>query len=267
MPYIGFFWPLLILTVPLAVYSALHLGLRHIRGPLDRDAALATLPAVPARMTRRRVYLPLAVVVALMLLVRAFPHVIPPLGIPLMFLAGGAVAFAAAGARVEPDPGGARHVPRDARGERHPDRRGGARAGDGGQRRARPVRDLVHQRAGVRALRRDLRGVRVPRGRAGPVRGRLGLRHPVHARAARPRPHPGHGGAEPARLRVQRHAADGDPRQERDDPGRLPRLGTGRSCACRPRRRWRSRWSASRRSSTRTPSASCASPGDGGRRR
>jgi len=101
MPYIGFFWPLLILTVPLAVYAALHLGLRHIRGPLDRDAALATLPAVPARMTTLRVYLPIAVVVALMLLVRAFPHVIPPIGIPLMFLAGGAVAFAAAGLRVD----------------------------------------------------------------------------------------------------------------------------------------------------------------------
>ena len=37
MPYIGFFWPLLVLTVPLAVYAALHLGLRHIHGPLDRD--------------------------------------------------------------------------------------------------------------------------------------------------------------------------------------------------------------------------------------
>jgi TRAP-type C4-dicarboxylate transport system permease large subunit len=100
MPYIGFFWPLLIVTVPLAVYAALHLGLRHIRGPLDRDAALATLPAVPAHMTAARVYLPLVVVVALMLLVRAFPHVIPPLGIPLMFLAGGAVAFLAGGARI-----------------------------------------------------------------------------------------------------------------------------------------------------------------------
>jgi TRAP-type C4-dicarboxylate transport system permease large subunit len=100
MPYIGFFWPLLVLTVPLAVYAALHLGLRHIHGPLDRDVALATLPPVPAHMTTFRVYLPLVVVVALMLVVRMFPHVIPPLGIPLMFLAGGAVAFAAAGARV-----------------------------------------------------------------------------------------------------------------------------------------------------------------------
>jgi hypothetical protein len=51
-------------------------------------------------MTTFRVYLPLVVVVALMLLVRMFPHVIPPLGIPLMFLAGGAVAFAVAGSRV-----------------------------------------------------------------------------------------------------------------------------------------------------------------------
>jgi gluconate:H+ symporter, GntP family len=101
MPYIGFFWPLLILTVPLSVYAALHLGLRHIRGPLDRDAALAALPAVPPHMTAARVYLPLVVVVLLMLLVRTFPHVIPPIGIPLMFLAGGAVAFVAGGGRID----------------------------------------------------------------------------------------------------------------------------------------------------------------------
>jgi len=100
MPYIGFFWPLLILTVPLAVFSALYLGRGHIRGPLDRDAALATLPEVPAHLGTVRVYLPLAVVVSLMLLMRAFPHRIPPLGIPLMFLAGAAVAWATGGARL-----------------------------------------------------------------------------------------------------------------------------------------------------------------------
>ncbi|HEY3383134.1 MAG TPA: hypothetical protein VGK32_15290 [Vicinamibacterales bacterium] len=101
MPYIGFFWPLLIVTVPLAVYAALHLGWRHIHGPLDRDAALAALPAVPAHMTALRVYLPLTIVVVLMLLVRTFPHVIPPIGIPLMFMVGGAVAFVSAGFRID----------------------------------------------------------------------------------------------------------------------------------------------------------------------
>jgi hypothetical protein len=36
-----------------------------------------------------------------MLAVRAFPHVIPPIGIPLMFLAGGAVAFLAGAAHID----------------------------------------------------------------------------------------------------------------------------------------------------------------------
>jgi len=99
MPYIGFFWPLLILTVPIAVFSALYLGRGHAHRPLDRDAALATLPPVPAHLGAIRVYLPLALVVGLMLLVRAFPHRIPPIGIPLMFLAGAAVAWAAGGTR------------------------------------------------------------------------------------------------------------------------------------------------------------------------
>jgi gluconate:H+ symporter, GntP family len=96
MPYIGFFTPLLILTVPLAVFSALFLGLPHVAGPLDRDEALRVLPPIPEAMTGFRVYFPLAVVIALMLAVRAFPHRIPPLGIPLMFLVGTAVAFALA---------------------------------------------------------------------------------------------------------------------------------------------------------------------------
>jgi GntP family gluconate:H+ symporter len=100
MPYIGFFVPLMILTVPIAVFTALFLGLGHVKGPLDRDAALATLPAVPAGMGGARVYAPLLVVVSLMLLVRVFPHRIPPVGIPLMFLVGTAVAFVLGGGRM-----------------------------------------------------------------------------------------------------------------------------------------------------------------------
>jgi hypothetical protein len=86
--------------VPLAVFSALYLGLRHIKGPLDREAALRTLPPAPAGLNVVRVYLPIVVVVSLMLLVRAFPHRIPPLGVPLMFLIGAAVAYVLGGARM-----------------------------------------------------------------------------------------------------------------------------------------------------------------------
>ncbi|MGE5200301.1 MAG: hypothetical protein ACM3H9_11720 [Rhodospirillaceae bacterium] len=102
MPYIGFFWPLLILTVPLAILSALYLGAGHIRGPLDRQAALAALPPVPPNLGAVRVYLPLGVVVCLMLLVRAFPHAIPPIGIPLMFLVGAGIAWATGRVRLRP---------------------------------------------------------------------------------------------------------------------------------------------------------------------
>jgi len=100
MPYIGFFWPLLVLTVPLAAFSALYLGVGHIEGPLDRDAALSALPPAPAHLRAVRVYLPVFVIVTLMLLVRAFPHRIPPLGIPLMFLIGAAIAYVTGGARL-----------------------------------------------------------------------------------------------------------------------------------------------------------------------
>ena len=99
MPYLGFFFPLLVLTVPVAVFSALYLGSRHVTAPLDRDKALATLPPVDARMNGIRVYAPVGVVVGLMLLVRAMPHAIPPLGIPLMFLVGTLVAFVVGGAK------------------------------------------------------------------------------------------------------------------------------------------------------------------------
>jgi len=100
MPYIGFFWPLLIITVPLAVFSALYLGLGHIKGPLDRDKALATLPPAAAHLGPIRVYLPIVVVIALMLLMRAMPHRIPPLGIPLMFLIGAVIAYLVGGTRM-----------------------------------------------------------------------------------------------------------------------------------------------------------------------
>jgi GntP family gluconate:H+ symporter len=99
MPYLGFFLPLLIVTVPVAAFTAIYLGGRHLTGPLDRDRALATLPPVDPRMNGFRVYAPVAAVVGLMMLVRVFPHAIPPVGIPLMFVAGTLIAFVLGGGK------------------------------------------------------------------------------------------------------------------------------------------------------------------------
>ena len=93
MPYIGFFLPLLLLTVLLAVFSALYLGLGHIDGPLDLEKAFQALPPIPERMRGVRVYLPMILVVGLMVLSRLAPHSIPPIGVSLLFLIGGTAAY------------------------------------------------------------------------------------------------------------------------------------------------------------------------------
>ena len=97
MPYVGFFVPLAAITAVLAVGTSLFVGARHVKGPLDLDRILAGLPPVRESMTATRVAAPLLVVAALMVGARALPHVLPPLGVPLMFLAGTAVAAVAGG--------------------------------------------------------------------------------------------------------------------------------------------------------------------------
>ena len=96
MPYVGFMVPLLLVTIPVAVFSALFLCWNYV-GPVDAEAVLKKLPPIPERMRGIRVYLPLIVVVGLMLSIRAFPHFFPPLGIPLIFTIGAIVAVIMAG--------------------------------------------------------------------------------------------------------------------------------------------------------------------------
>ena len=97
MPYVGFFAPLAAITALLAVATSLFVGARYVRGPLDLERILRGLPPVRESMTATRVAAPLLVVAALMVGARALPHVLPPLGVPLMFLAGTAVAALAGG--------------------------------------------------------------------------------------------------------------------------------------------------------------------------
>ncbi|MBI5577838.1 MAG: TRAP transporter large permease [Deltaproteobacteria bacterium] len=93
MPYVGFVIPLVFVTIPLAVFCALALSLKHISGPVDVDAMLKNLPPIPTRMKGIRVYLPLIAVIGLMLSGRAMPHYVPHMGVPLVFVIGTFIAL------------------------------------------------------------------------------------------------------------------------------------------------------------------------------
>jgi gluconate:H+ symporter, GntP family len=97
MPYVGFMMPLLLATIPVAVFSALFLCWRYVSVAMDADGILKTLPPIPEKMKGVRVYLPMIVVVGLMLSARAFPHFFPHLGIPLIFVIGTILAVIMAG--------------------------------------------------------------------------------------------------------------------------------------------------------------------------
>jgi hypothetical protein len=84
MPYVGFFWPLLIPCVGLALMTMFLLGWRG--RPVDLVAALRELPEPPARMGWLKVALPFLVFFALLAVGRQWPHATPVMGLPLLFL-------------------------------------------------------------------------------------------------------------------------------------------------------------------------------------
>jgi TRAP-type C4-dicarboxylate transport system permease large subunit len=99
MPYVGFFFPLAVLTIVLSTAAALHVGSRHVRGPISLDSILLKLPPARPGMSGGKVAAPFAVIVSLMLGARALPHALPPIGVPLMFLIGTAAAVLVGGRR------------------------------------------------------------------------------------------------------------------------------------------------------------------------
>lgn len=91
MPYVGFFWPLLVPCVLAALFTVFFLGWRGTAADLDQ--ALAELPAAPAGMAWWRVLLPFAVFGGLVWMGRQWPHDTPVVGLPLMFTAAALVAW------------------------------------------------------------------------------------------------------------------------------------------------------------------------------
>lgn len=82
MPYIGFGLPLLMLTIPLAVIIVLMLGLRSARATQIGSAAI---PPSYHKQCGWKLYSPLLLMIVLIVAERAFPQVIPALGMPLIF--------------------------------------------------------------------------------------------------------------------------------------------------------------------------------------
>jgi gluconate:H+ symporter, GntP family len=92
MPYVGFDLPLLLVTFPLAIVTALYFRCRYVRGiPIDKVLE----KMAPSRYPQHgmKMFLPLVVVIGLMVAVRIVPQWVPDLGIPLIFLLGVLAAF------------------------------------------------------------------------------------------------------------------------------------------------------------------------------
>jgi CitMHS family citrate-Mg2+:H+ or citrate-Ca2+:H+ symporter len=83
MPYVGFFWPLLVPCVLGAVFTSFVLGWRGTS--TDIDKALSELPEAPPTMAWWKVLLPFVVFGGLVWMGRQWPHTTPVVGLPLMF--------------------------------------------------------------------------------------------------------------------------------------------------------------------------------------
>lgn len=90
MPYEGFAVPLLVLTVPLSIFSVLYLGRRFIT-TIDRDEILKDIPLDEQVREGIAIHLPLIFVIAFMLLKSYFPQI--DTGTPLVFFAGTLIAL------------------------------------------------------------------------------------------------------------------------------------------------------------------------------
>ncbi|MFH1763159.1 MAG: C4-dicarboxylate ABC transporter [Gemmatimonadota bacterium] len=91
MPYVGFFWPLLLPCVFLSLITIFLLGWKG--EAIDLEKALAELPRPPEGMGWGKVSLPLLIFGALIFLGRQWPHDTPVLGLPFMFGCAAATSF------------------------------------------------------------------------------------------------------------------------------------------------------------------------------
>jgi len=92
MPYVGFFWPLLIPCVLLAVTTIFILGWKGT--DIDVDKAYQELPLPPEKMNWWRIIIPFIAFFGLIFIGRKWPHDTPVVGLPLMFILAALLAWA-----------------------------------------------------------------------------------------------------------------------------------------------------------------------------
>lgn len=91
IPYVGFEKPLLMLTIPVAIFTVLYFGLKHTKD-FDYNQLAAKLFTGQEDYSVK-LFIPLIVVFILMIITKAFPNVIPDLGMPLIFAIGSIVGL------------------------------------------------------------------------------------------------------------------------------------------------------------------------------
>ncbi|MCX6558924.1 MAG: C4-dicarboxylate ABC transporter [Candidatus Aminicenantes bacterium] len=92
MPYVGFFLPLLVPCVLLALATIFILGWKA--KPADLELALRELPEAPAGMSWFKIAAPFLVFFALVVAGRVWPFALPILGLPMIFAAAAVVTIA-----------------------------------------------------------------------------------------------------------------------------------------------------------------------------
>ncbi len=91
MPYVGFFWPLLIPCLVGAILTVFILGWKGTSEDIMK--ALEELPEPPRHMNWFRVLLPFGIFLGLIFLYRVLPFSTPVIGLPLMFLIAAATSY------------------------------------------------------------------------------------------------------------------------------------------------------------------------------
>src|SRR5512144_1794779 len=99
MPYVGFFWPLLIPCVLAGLITSFALGWKGTA--TDLQQALRELPESPRGMTWWKVALPFVVFGAFIYVGRQWPHSTPITGLPLMFAAAALVSYVLSPVRLD----------------------------------------------------------------------------------------------------------------------------------------------------------------------
>lgn len=93
MPYVGFFWPLFFLTLPVGMLTALAMGRKYIDRKIDIVTLSASMPPSVYQRYCWKLYLPLIVLFVLMVLPKAAPRYIYDPGLSFMLVVATAIGM------------------------------------------------------------------------------------------------------------------------------------------------------------------------------